>query len=123
MLFLYAKKKLIVCVLSVFTLFYFIYAGISSQYLIWILPFAFLAEDRYMRYFSVFGTFALVSFYSLYHPYIVFGRFGQFPPVSYPSSFALIMEALSLSLFWVFCILWTVSLLRKEGDRHLEGLI
>lgn len=120
MLVIYRNKKLIVSILSVFVAFYFIYPGVSSQYLIWVLPFAFLADDRYLNYFLVFGTMALLSFYALYHPYIIFGRFGL---VIRPMHFLAISELIFLSAFWLLCPFWGLSLFRYDSKRKTDDLI
>lgn len=47
----------------VFLLFYFLYAGISSQYLVWVLPFLILYKKSYAIFYSVIATVALLGYY------------------------------------------------------------
>ncbi len=113
------RKKLVSLILVVFLGFYSIYTGISSQYLIWILPFAFLARDRMLKYYIVFASWALVNFYLLYHPHIILGRMGM---ASLPITGLLKGEIISLSMFWLVCAAWTVMILAgkdREAGRDL----
>jgi hypothetical protein len=107
------RKRLISLITSVFLIFYFIYTGISSQYLIWVLPFAFLLQGRMLKYYLFFATWALVNFYWIYHPYIIFGKS---PSVMVPLRDLLVGEIISLSLLWAVCLVWAVVLLFKKDD-------
>jgi len=113
------RKRLVSLILAVFLAFYSIYTGISSQYLIWILPFAFLAGDRMLKYYMVFTTWALVNFYLLYHPHIILGRMGM---ANLPMTGLLKGEIISLSMFWLVCAAWTAMILAgkdREAGRDL----
>jgi hypothetical protein len=106
------RKRLVSLVLAVFLAFYCIYSGISSQYLIWILPFAFLAGDRLLKYYVIFAAWALVNFYSLYHPYIIFGRISM---TNLPLVGLLKGQIISLGLLWLVCAVWLVFILSGKG--------
>lgn len=120
MVFAYRRKRLIISISSVFLAFYLFYPGISSQYLAWILPFAFLMDDRYLDYFMIFGTMGLLSFYVLYHPYIILGRWAD---IALFSRFLVLIEIIFLLAFWLLCALWGLSLFYGGKRRGLEGLI
>ena len=107
-LLLSVKRKLISSALAVFLIFFFVYTGISSQYFIWVLPFAFLAQDKMLKYYMIFGTWALVNFYWIYHPHIIFGKLGI---MNLPLNILLAGEIVSLSLFWMLCLLWAAKLM------------
>lgn len=114
MLLLSATKKLLISsILTVFLAFYFIYTGISSQYFIWVLPFAFLIQDRMLKYYLIFATWALVNTYWVYYPYIIFGKSG---PINLPLRGLLAGQIISLSLLWLFCLLWTIIISSRDGD-------
>lgn len=115
-----ARKNLIVLIISVFLMFYFVYAGISSQYFIWILPFAFLNKDKLLKYYLLLSTLALVNFYWLYHPHIIFGRLE---PPNVNLSILLFGEIVSLSLLWVFCLFWAVKLLTGKTEPKEYTLV
>lgn len=115
-LLLAARKSLVSSIMAVFLAFYFIYTGISSQYLVWILPFAFIAHDRMLKYYLVIGTWALVNFYWVYHPYILFGKSGF---TYYPLAGLLAGELISLGLLWLVCLSWAVALMAgKRSDTE-----
>jgi len=113
LLFIASKKSLISLITAVFLVFYFIYTGISSQYLIWVLPFAFLLQGRMLKYYLIFATWALVNFYWIYHPYIIFGKSGL---VMAPLRDLLVGEIISLSLLWLVCLIWAIVLLFKKDN-------
>ncbi|MBN2453350.1 MAG: hypothetical protein JXB40_03710 [Candidatus Omnitrophica bacterium] len=106
------KRKLASSILAVFVAFYFIYSGISSQYLIWVLPFAFLTRDRMLKYYMIFATWALVNFYWLYHPHIIFGKTA---PIALSPAGLLAGEVISLTALWGTCLIWLAMLLLGKG--------
>jgi dolichyl-phosphate-mannose-protein mannosyltransferase len=61
-------------ILVTFFLFYFVYSGVASQYLMWTVPFLLLA-DRKATFWSyeLAATYALVVFYWIFFPDILFG--------------------------------------------------
>jgi len=106
-----AKKKLVSLILVVFLTFFFVYTGISSQYFIWVLPFAFLVRDKMLKYYVLFGTWALVNFYWIYHPHIIFGKIGV---INLPLNILLLGEIISLSVLWLVCLLWALKLMVEK---------
>ena len=115
-LFLSRRKRLITSISLVFFTFYFVYAGVASQYLIWILPFIFLAKERVLKYYLIAATWALVNFYLLHHPKIIFGRFT---PIDFPLRELLMGEAISMSLLWIVCLLGMIFLMAR-GDKNKD---
>jgi 4-amino-4-deoxy-L-arabinose transferase-like glycosyltransferase len=62
--------------LVTFFLFYLVYSGVSSQYIIWALPFLLLADGRAVFWcYELAATYALVVFYWIFFPDILFGAF------------------------------------------------
>ena len=120
LLFISKKNRLVTSALSVFLTFYFIYTGIASQYLIWVLPFAFLIQDKMLKYYLFFATVALVNFYWIYHPQIIFGKWQ---PISLPLKSLLAGEIISLSLLWLVCLLWTIVLLKRKEIGEEYGFL
>ena len=103
------RSDLLSNILLAFFLFYFFYASVASQYLIWALPFLLLLEHRKpFYYYAAIAGVALVFFYWVYFRDILFGSL-----VAVPMKQALLMtlyisaEAL-LSAFCltVICRLW-----------------
>jgi hypothetical protein len=61
-------------ILVTFFLFYAVYSGVASQYLVWAVPFLLLAERPAMFWsYEIAGAYALVVFYWLFFPDILFG--------------------------------------------------
>lgn len=116
-LFIFARRRLIDSIMFVFASFYFLFGGVSSQYFVWILPFAFLAKDRMLSWYTVVATWALVNFYWIYHPHVLFGKSK---PIVLPFHILLGGEIISLSLLWVTCLCWIVILLTKKEEKR-EG--
>ena len=113
------KHRLIDLVMLTWLLFYALYVGVSAQYFIWILPFAFIAKDRLLPLFTATGTAALASFYAIYHPNILFGRFT---PPPFPIDALLYSEGIWLTALWLTCAAWALRLITQQPKRH-EALI
>jgi hypothetical protein len=61
-------------ILVTFFLFYLVYSGVASQYLVWAVPFLLLADRPAMFWsYELAGTYALVVFYWLFFPDILYG--------------------------------------------------
>ncbi len=52
----------------VYFLFYFVYGGIASQYLVWLLPFLILYNRRYAFAYTIIATTALLGYYAFFLP-------------------------------------------------------
>ncbi len=114
------RRQLIVSIASTVLLFYCVVAGISSQYLLWLLPFAFLIRGRMPSLYVGAATWALVNFYWLYHPQILFGRF---PVVRPPLRALLTGEVMGLSLLWIVCLAWLLRLSTRGAGRAGEEML
>jgi hypothetical protein len=64
----------------VFATFYALYGGLSSQYLLWLLPFLLLLNPKYAIIYSLLAVAALLAFYNYQWPVIIYRV-----PVSIPS--------------------------------------
>ena len=69
------KQSLLNATVFIFILFYFIYGGISSQYLVWILPFIILLNTNLALFYSFFATLALLGYYSFFLPRLLLWLF------------------------------------------------
>lgn len=80
---LHAKKVgLLNGALVTFGLFYLVYCGVASQYLVWVVPFLLLKESRVFSWsYELAAAFALVTFYWIFFPEILFGRFLPHVPL------------------------------------------
>lgn len=68
--------------LVTFGLFYLVYCGVASQYLVWVVPFLLLKESRVFSWsYELTAAFALVTFYWIFFPEILFGRFLPHVPL------------------------------------------
>lgn len=106
------KFNLITLALLVYLGFYFFYAGVASQYFVWILPFFYFLKDKISKWYVILGSYALMSFYLIYHPSILFGRFNFTTSLSL--RVFLFNEFLALALFWIFCGVWFFILFFKR---------
>jgi hypothetical protein len=83
----------------VFLAFYLVYPGISSQYLLWLLPFALALSTRSAIVYSAAAAAALVSYYAFHYPEILLNsvtRPGQ------PEALHILYIA-CLAGFWLAC--------------------
>jgi sugar lactone lactonase YvrE len=90
-------------------LFFGLYGGISSQYLVWTIPFALLVGSGWASAYTWSATASLVSFYLFYFPAILFGELPiawqeMNPPVM---TFNLIFN----TAFWGICLAWLIRLI------------
>jgi 4-amino-4-deoxy-L-arabinose transferase-like glycosyltransferase len=101
--------------LGIFLAFYTLYGGLSSQYLIWVLPFALLAVEWMVIPYSIVGAGALVTFYLRFFPSILLGTHS---PPSWSMQATAVAHTLFTGLWWVICAGWLVLLmLRTWGQR------
>lgn len=102
------SSVLVRAVALVFAAFYVLYGGISSQYLLWLLPFLLLLDLRAAVVYSAFATVALMAFYNGIHPAMVAGT--PFALVSGPTALSL-WVAFTVG-WWLWVLVWTVKMLR-----------
>ena len=87
--------------LVTFFAFYLVYAGVASQYLIWVLPFLLLAGRPALYWtYTLAATYALVVFYWTFFPDILF---GALPMPGAPVAALLGHYALSQALLSIVC--------------------
>jgi len=97
-------------ILATFAVFYFATSGFGVQYLLWIVPFALAARDRWVWPFSITATGLLIVAYSL-------GLAYQAEALSLdngPNATEFIVKLASLPV-WLVCGLWAWSLLRRRA--------
>jgi hypothetical protein len=110
-----ALIRVIICV---FALFYAIYAGISPQYLVWIVPFLLLDQPVRLTpaiIYSCAATCGLLGFYAYAIP-------GLFPfALSLPLRMSQTMYGLFGTAWWAACIALVVQIvIYAKGIRHGE---
>jgi hypothetical protein len=88
--------------------FYALYPGLSSQYLLWILPFLILLRTSFTLGYSLAATAALATFYSAGHPEIL----GS-PPWLAAVDHLTLRVVLSLS-WWLVVVRWLAAELGQE---------
>jgi hypothetical protein len=108
-----ALIRVIICV---FALFYAIYAGISPQYLVWIVPFLLLDQPVRLTpaiIYSCAATCGLLGFYAYAIP-------GLFPfALSLPLRMSQTMYGLFGTAWWAVCIALVVQIvIYAKGIRH-----
>ena len=89
-------------------MFYFVSAGISAQYLVWILPFAVLSRDKMLKYYTVIATIALLGYYLTINPEENLGH-GLWFLAYYKMFFATIYTIFNF-LLWIVCGIWIYKL-------------
>ena len=103
-------------ILATFAVFYFVAGGFGLQYLVWIVPFALAARDRWVWPYTVAATAAQLAAYVMGpHAYLP-------PPIAWPPMQPYLREFIAklASLpAWLVCGLWALSLLRRgrQGGR------
>lgn len=94
-------------ILVTFFLFYLVYSGVASQYLIWTVPFLLLADRKAMFWcYELAAAYALVVFYSIFFPDILF---GALEPPRVDAVWLLPHYVLSQSLFSAVCAVGIVA--------------
>jgi uncharacterized membrane protein len=100
------------CVVT-FLLFFVIVGGVSSQYFIWLLPFALLELELMTVPYTLTASAALATFYLRFFPAVLLGT--RPPPA--PSQTALAVgHVFSTAAWWLTCAAWLVAvLMRRKG--------
>ncbi|HWQ04815.1 MAG TPA: hypothetical protein VN452_05630 [Longilinea sp.] len=93
-------------ILATQLLFFGIYGGISSQYLVWAVPFALLIGTGWEKAFTWSAFATMVSFYLYFFPAILFGdvpiRWRELNPAVMP--YYLVFNL----AFWGICLAWII---------------
>lgn len=127
------KRSIVLDVSTVFCLFYFIFGGISTQYLIWALPFLILTGLRNGIVYSIFASLTTLGYYTFFVPRLILwaipfisishlqeleikksifstsGNLSAVGSISLPIKLALLFHLLSTTLFWLFIGLFLVK--------------
>jgi hypothetical protein len=102
----------------VYVLFYVLFAGLSAQYAVWVLPFAILAGEWVVCTYSLAATYALVGFYLTFWPDILLGQFNVFQPLQ--TQFVPVYFWGTLTL-WLVNLVWLASMVVRLV-RGMPGL-
>jgi hypothetical protein len=95
-------------------LFYTVYGGVASQYLVWVVPIAAYLGERFLWPYTVAATTALVPFYWQNHPGILFGRLaGRFPVPLVAERFLPWANVLFVLVSWA----WLVALFAARTEE------
>jgi len=97
-------------ILGTLLLFFGLYGGISSQYLIWVIPFALLFSSRWEKAYTWTATANLIFFYLFFFPTILFGDLPIVWPDFMPQ--VMILRLVSALAFWVVCLAWFAWIMR-----------
>jgi hypothetical protein len=100
-------------ILATQLLFFGFYGGISSQYLVWAVPFALLVGTGWEKAFTWSAFASMVSFYLYYFSAILFGDL----PVQWQDLNPAVMPFYLLFnlVFWGICIAWLVRILIRPS--------
>jgi hypothetical protein len=106
-------------ILATLTVFYFATVGFGLQYVLWIVPFALVARERWLWPYTLAATTLLLLAY-------VMGPDAYLPPaIEWPTMRLhlreFIVKLASLPV-WLICGLWAVSLLRRGRQAHSLSL-
>lgn len=97
--------------LSTLLLFFGLYGGISSQYLIWAIPFALIVGSRRAAAYTWSAAASLIVFYLYYFPTVLF---GQLPVVWKELNLAVTPFSLIFNTaFWGVCLAWVIHLVTR----------
>lgn len=97
--------------------FYWIYGGVSAQYLIWVIPIAIAIKSRWSLIFTLVATITIIAFYHTYAPPILYGRF---PPIKIDQNVsAQIMMFGNIALVAISFI-WSMSIFAQEVIAFIQ---
>ena len=108
------RVNLLDSVLVVYLMFYFLYHGISAQYLLWVLPFALMLRNPMVWPYTILASMAMVGFYLSYWP--------EFLLVRRPLHSLETMSIYTFSnlLLWVYNGMWLgLRLVRPQSKGQL----
>ena len=106
------RKNLLWGFVTTILLFFTIYGGISGQYLVWLVPFATLFDNHWLKVYSIFATLALIHFYLFYFPKILFGNLPIFWQELNPD--VMIYVLISNFFFWGICLIWFSKIIQQS---------
>src|SRR5205807_8045550 len=95
------------------------YAGVSAEYLVWVVPLAIALRERMALLYSAAATLVLVAFYGFYHPGILFGRLA---PAAPPGAGWLLVLAAGNVLLVLVSWLWVLDIL-AAGTPAARGVL
>lgn len=110
-------KNLPKACLTIYLLFFGFYFGIGSQYLTWVLPFAFLLKDKMVFPYIVVALFAQIGFYLFFGPEILFGKVLTMVP--YQTKY-IYLYFLGNLLFWIFSLTWLFVVIKSDTALFLK---
>jgi hypothetical protein len=104
-------------ILATLTVFYFATVGFGLQYVLWIVPFALVARERWLWPYTLAATTLLLLAY-------VMGPDAYLPPaIEWPTMRLhlreFIVKLASLPV-WLICGLWALSLLRRGREAQTD---
>jgi hypothetical protein len=104
------------CLLA-WLLFFVAYAGVSTHYLMWIVPFGLLVAPRWTATYSAASTLAMVGFYLTWFPGVLMGpyapsRLGPAPAADPVWRFYLA----ALVVSWLVSLAWFMRELARVGS-------
>jgi hypothetical protein len=105
-------------IVATFVAFYTVTVGFGVQYLLWVLPFALAARERFVWPFTFAATGLLIVAYSFGLAY----RVVEPIPDNAPNSLEFIVKVASLPT-WIVCGLWLQSLLRRARFFALTSAV
>jgi hypothetical protein len=100
---------------ATFLLFYVVFGGLSSQYLLWLIPFGLLGLELMTVPYTLSATATLVPFYLRFFPEVLLGQHP--PPVLSPGTLAL-THAFATAAWWLTSLVWLLTLLLRWSRRH-----
>jgi hypothetical protein len=106
-----ASPNLASSIAAVFLGFYVFYAGISSQYLIWVLPFLAITEWRTFVLYSLLALAATCSFYSF-----------RWPEILYRAKVQIASEALLHGVYVLGTAAWWIGCCWSLGNTIIAAL-
>lgn len=118
LIFTWGRKKYVsleTLIASIFCLFYFLYGGVGSQYLLWVVPFLTLINIRFAILYTIFAFLALLGFYSTFYPEVLSWFFTIF---HLPWGRNLVFYRLVTLLFWGYVGIILFLILLPKNTRQ-----
>ncbi len=98
--------------LPAWLLFLVVYGGVSTHYLVWVVPFGLIAAGRWAVAYSLAAAAAMIGFYLTWFPAILLGPYAAAAP---PAETAWRVYLVTLIAAWAVAATWLLRTLREAG--------
>jgi hypothetical protein len=114
----HSRFSLLGGILGTLLLFFGLYGGISSQYLVWTIPFALIVGSLWEKAYTISASLSMVSFYLFYFPAVLFGGLPLVWPELNPG--VMVMNLVFNTAFWLICLAWLARTIHNSWVVRYE---